>query len=273
MNTIERCKPLLGTYTELTVRAALPKAELLEISQLAFQEIHRIQCCMSFHDPLSELTHLNNNAATSFQEVSAEMMEVLRAADKLNRLSNGLFDPCVGATLVRRNQLPIHVNKSLIEYQGQWSDIEIQDQSVKFHKPLMLDLGGIAKGYAVDRAVSTVPLGVRAVVNAGGDIRMTDWQNTSILIRHKTGGVLSTINQPMLNSSIASSGSYYNEGETVMINPTNNQPYGSERTYSVFADNCIHADALTKIAWLALDHDPDLLDKVLDAYQATAIVN
>ena len=68
-----------------------------------------------------------------------------------------------------------------------WRDIELVDgNGVRFARPLRVDLGGIAKGYAVDLAVRTLQeLEIdRIAVNAGGDLRIAGLQPRTIHLRH-----------------------------------------------------------------------------------------
>jgi thiamine biosynthesis lipoprotein len=101
---------------------------------------------------------------------------VLAFAQRLNRLSEGIFDPC------------------LPEKPGTVQDLELTWKlapAVTCQAPLKLDLGGVAKGFAVDRAVKALrAAGCDAgLVNAGGDVRVFGTQAQTILLRGPRGAL------------------------------------------------------------------------------------
>ena len=61
-NHIKRCKPLLGTYVEVSVSSESDDNALLDITEYVFSEIQRIENLMSFHNPDSELSYVNREA-------------------------------------------------------------------------------------------------------------------------------------------------------------------------------------------------------------------
>ena len=95
-------------------------------------------------------------------------------AQRLQVLTDGVFDPCLPAMPGRLSD---------IEFCGEWA---ASAPSVVCHAPLALDLGGIAKGYAVDCAVDAlIAAGADAgLVNAGGDLRLFGARPQTILLRH-----------------------------------------------------------------------------------------
>ena len=103
MNSISRCKPLLGTYVRLTLTADAARDTLLAMSVRAFARIQRVERLMSFHDPDSELSRLNQLAHRQPCPVSAETEAVLRQAQRLSRASHGLFDISIAPALIRQD--------------------------------------------------------------------------------------------------------------------------------------------------------------------------
>jgi thiamine biosynthesis lipoprotein len=139
---------------------------------------------------------------------------------------------------------------------------------VRFHRPLWLDLGGIAKGYAVDRAIDRlrahgVPQGC---VNAGGDLRCFGAEPERIQLRC----ALFTDEVPVIElseGSLASSSSADREGATGWhIDGRTRRSLNVPRFTCVLAEQCLYADALTKIT-LAEFEDAAAL---LALYAATA---
>src|SRR5690606_6452766 len=101
---------------------------------------------------------------------------VLRGAKEVSERSDGLFDITAGARLVTWGFLPAPVGAPVPDDTASWRDIVLEDENrVRFQKPLWIDLGGIAKGYAVDRALAAMGLGkdIQVCVNAGGDLRVS----------------------------------------------------------------------------------------------------
>ncbi|MBV1885756.1 MAG: FAD:protein FMN transferase, partial [Parvibaculaceae bacterium] len=176
MNTLSRCKPLLGTFVEVSVSANTSDKELIALSNQAFDEIDIIHRLMSFHDETSELSRLNKTAHLKPHMLSKDMGAVLSQALSLSALTDGLFDVSIGQELVAQGSLPNHLARQ--HSSGSWKDIVLDEEKVFFKKPLLIDLGGIAKGYAVDCALKKLSSAHSALVNAGGDLACTDWQAT-----------------------------------------------------------------------------------------------
>ena len=250
INRLSRCKPLLGTYVEVELSGTLTDAELLHASQLAFLRIEAVHQAMSFHREDSELTRINREASQSAMTISDELRTVLEQGLLLSQASAGIYDLSMGGRLVAQGQLPDH--GFVIDERASWQDIELNGSSLRFHKPLVLDLGGIAKGFAVDEAFSALePFMDRLSVNinAGGDLRMSDWCEQSV-------GIKSPANPEQLhvvtmqNAALASSACYYLEHGSVIYSPASREALQSAKSVSVFAPSCMLADALTKVAFL-----------------------
>src|SRR5262249_46473507 len=113
---------------------------------------------MSRYRPDSDVSQLNDAAPGVWVGVHAHTRRVLRAAQKLYRDSDGVFDiRCAGSA----------DHRPALRFRG---------TSVSKTGPWTIDLGGIAKGYAVDLAVSRIQRlsrghSISGIVNAGGDLR------------------------------------------------------------------------------------------------------
>lgn len=269
MNKIRRCKPLLGTYVEITIEAELADNELITLSNQAFSEIFKVQQSMSFHDPDSELSKLNQSQSLLLSE---SMLEVFTFINDLHSRTSGLFDPCIAPTLIQNNMLPTNQFEQVSYYTGNWNNVELTGNTIQFNKPLLVDLGGIAKGYAVDQAIECLPTEIKAVINAGGDLRMSHWQDQDIDITFQKQNEITSNSYKMLSNAVASSASYYN-GHSVVINPFTGKVIASDKTYSIFANNGMTADALTKVAWLLNDERSTHLFEVLTHYDARLVIS
>ena len=170
---VRRARPLLGTLVEITARGgAAPRvAEAVDAAFAAIAAVHRL---MSFHDRASDVTRLNRCAARTPVRVHAWTFAVLREAQEVAQASAGLFDVTVASVLTRHRLLPGTPGAPVPHRSASFRDIRLlPGLRVRFSRPLLLDLGGIAKGFAVDRAIDCLrAAGVcSGVVNAGGDLR------------------------------------------------------------------------------------------------------
>ena len=155
---------------------ALPIAQYVNE---AFDEIDRIDRLMSHYKPDSPLSNLNRNAAHQAVRVDDELFDFITECVRYSRLSDGAFDITVGPLMKAwgffrgEGRMPradeLRHARASIGYQH--IILDEQAKTIRFARPgLSLDLGGIAKGYAVDRAVALLKRrGIRdALVNAGG---------------------------------------------------------------------------------------------------------
>jgi len=249
LNTISRCKTLLGTFVEITISGNESDDYLIQLTNDAFNEISRIEKIMSYYDNESEVTLLNKFAHKKDCEVSSDLLVVLKKALNLSDLSNGLFDVTIVPSLVKQKLLLKKYH--FLDKKSSYKDIIIKGNYISFNRKLAIDLGGIAKGYAVDKAMSLLEefSDMDIVINAGGDIAMNNSRGKLIDIRYSKFGNL--VKLPMYNKSLATSANYYQkEGKSAIINPKTKSVNLSNKTVSVFANDCITADALTKVSFL-----------------------
>jgi len=183
-NSVSRCKPLLGTYVEISISGMASDRYLLDQSEKAYKAIELVQSTMSFHDSSSELSIINQQALCQPVALSKNMYKILSKVDEFNHDSSGLFDPSIAPALISSEMLPRTLGT--ISYRingdnyGSWRDVVLEHRSIRFRKPVLLDLGGIAKGFAVDQALAAIDPELTIVINAGGDIAMNHWQNQSV---------------------------------------------------------------------------------------------
>lgn len=243
----------------------LPHTMLHSYAEQAFNEISKIEALMSFHQCDSELSRINRSAHKQELTVSPELVEVLSFALELSAISNGQFDVTVAPQLVRANLLP-GSNACHAHELGDWRHINLRDNLVSFSKPLLLDLGGIAKGYAIDRALACIPDSIAACINAGGDLKLRPWQSQNATIRMPQAFTEQMLQTPMRNAALATSAGYYDQGQWHIFSPKQQAFITNCSSISVFADQCMQADALTKIAWQGTSCEP-----ILRKYGAIAL--
>jgi len=246
---VERAQPWLGTLVSVRVEG-LSAAEAHRAIDATFQEIATVHRLMSFHEAVSDVSELNARAHRMPVAVHPYTRDVLRWSLRFSALSDGCFDISVAAELVDWRMLPIPPilrRRPARRPEGCWRDIEIRpDGKVQFHRPLWIDLGGIAKGYAVDRAAECLRRQGASfgVVNAGGDIRVSGRRAEPIGLGLKTNRQRFPNDFPVIeltDGSIASSiGGPHIDGAS-------RTAAAKDRFVCVVAERCVVADALTKI--------------------------
>ena len=272
--SIKRCRPLLGTFVEVNLTAKMSEKSLIHWSNIAFDEIERIHQTLSFHKLDSELSALNIALITAPNArftMSADLQNVVTFAQQVFEHSNGYYDISIAAPLVASKHLPAHLftdKAALLEQQfGCFADVNLEGNLISSAKPIFFDLGGIAKGYAVDQAISLLPKEITGSINAGGDMRVINWQKQTVEIKYsQRNSALKKL--PMLNTALASSGSYYQENGSQYFDPKTKCYVKVNGSTSVFADSAMVADALTKVIVLMDRKDAE---KVLNHFNAKGI--
>lgn len=155
-------------------------------AEAAFARIHQLNDILSDYDPESELRRLCRTAGEGKSvPVGDDLWRVLVHAQRLSERSDGAFDVTIGPVVRlwrrarRRRELPpperLRSDGNLVGYR--LARLDPERHAVELLKPGMrLDLGGIAKGYAVDEALAVLEKnGIkRALVDAGGDMALGD---------------------------------------------------------------------------------------------------
>jgi thiamine biosynthesis lipoprotein len=179
----EFTEPHMGTQIRIVLYAA-DEATAKQASRAAFQRIADLNRIMSDYLPDSELMRLCKQAGGSAVPVSTDLFAVLARAAEISRITDGNFDVTVGPVVrlwrrSRRSQLlpddkELAAAKALVDYR--MVALDPVDRTVRLAKVgMMLDLGGIAKGYAAEAAQAVLrKLGItHALVAAGGDIAVS----------------------------------------------------------------------------------------------------
>lgn len=174
---------VFGTLVDISIYGETEEKAHAATSQIlqAFQKMHH-----QFHawQSDSELNKLNQSfvAGKMPVEISPELAEMLKQAQAFSKQSDGLFNPAIGGLIgawgFQRDEFtPVEINDAAIQKwvhaNPQMSDIIIKDKLAYSVNPAVkLDLGGYAKGYALDLAMAELQKqGVKnALVNIGGNI-------------------------------------------------------------------------------------------------------
>lgn len=279
-----RCKPLMGTFIEIQIDFDQVKTDVSgqheHFIASAFREIERVEYLMSIFENRSDISIINQTVSTPNQpslEIHPWTYEVLKTAKLIHKITKGAFDCGVGHVLSSWGLRPQMKDFNHLLTNYSIANIELEkNNSVRVHHPVLLDLGGIAKGYAVDRAMNKLKsYGIeKAVVNAGGDLRIMGNVPKKILLRY-LGEQSGLIHFGKLSDiSIASSSSLIRDQSEIvqsqhLINPFLQEPIICKQLFTVTAESCMLADALTKA--LAVDKNPEA--KYFSALGATAYLN
>ncbi|MFN3716785.1 MAG: FAD:protein FMN transferase [Thiobacillus sp.] len=260
---LRRAQPWLGTRVEITAEGDAA-ATLVAASNRAFARIAAIHDAMSFQDAESELTRVNCCAQRDWTALSPDLAAVVAAALDFARASCGLFDPSVAGRLVEVGLLPSHPGFPAHPLTG-WQAIELDGDRVRYRAPLLVDLSGIAKGYAVDAALaSLVEAGVAAAtVNAGGDLARAAAVPVSVRLPQNPATSLRLAE--LANGAAATSADYFQPGH--LCHPQTGDALCVASSVTVLAADCITADALTK----PVAADPARAPALLARYGAQAI--
>lgn len=177
---VRRSVPLMGTLADVGVVHENPAYAHAAIDA-AFHALREVERRMTRFDPLSDVGRVNRLAATDAVDVSAATATVLEAAIGWAVASDGAFDPCLGRAtelwdVGHRTVPPRDGDVRRLAGRHLYRALDVERGSrcrVRLTSPdAAIDLGGIAKGFGVDRAVDALRRwGIeRGLVNVGGDL-------------------------------------------------------------------------------------------------------
>ncbi len=244
---MRRCRPLLGTLVEVTAQDAAT-------IEMAFEAITSVHTLMSAHKVGSDLSVINARAHIKPVTVHEWTAAVILRSQYWSQMSGGAFDVVkAGAYALKAGSIPRHNQQIDPVVESSWRDIQIRDGKIFLERPCCLDLGGIAKGFAVDMAISSMrQAGARmGLVNAGGDLRGFGDESWPVYIpdpRTRRPSVQLWVE----NCAVATSAGQRRETEDLIYThlPGSNQRWSS---VTVRAPTACDADALTKIVMSGRD--------------------
>lgn len=220
-----RARPALGTLVELAVRHASPEAGERCLHE-AFDLLERLESQLSRFRPGSDIARFNALPAGGALRLQPATQRVMAAASCLRQRSGGRFDPTLGSG-------PL--------------DWELRSGVLHKHREgVQLDLGGIAKGFVVDRLIAHLRRAGASwgSVNAGGDLRVFGPQALPLLLRDESRGGLREFGQ-LADGAFASS--HYAPGSRSRLHGLADE---DAVQVAVAAPSALWADALCKLAAL-----------------------
>ncbi len=240
-----RLRPALGTLVEIAAEGEAAEAAL----NAAYAAIEAVEAAASFFRADSALVRLNHAAPGAEIALDEHLAALLELAAMLEIRSAGAFNANLGArrTAPAMNAAPARMGESLEL---------LPDRRARVRQRVNLDLGGLAKGYAVDCALAALVRAgaVSGSVNAGGDIAVfgravrisvrspADWRQPAQLIE-------------LRDAALATSAAYAVEGpfhgcKGLAIFDRDGHALGQSASVTVMAPRCALADGLTKVLWV-----------------------
>jgi thiamine biosynthesis lipoprotein len=250
---------LLGTLVEIVLDGT-DEASLHRAAGEAFEAMERIHRLMSFHSDASDVTRLNRGAHLAAVTVDAATWTVLDLAGRVSQATQGVFDVSIGGGMMAHRALP-RMTDATLDPAACFRDIELlPGNRVFFHRALAIDLGGIAKGYAVDCAVDVLSAheGIAGWVNAGGDLRAFGDKDVPVQIRNPGRpshvGATAILKDAALATSARYAPSRGLSPSGLILHPHGMASPRRPRSASVRAGTCALADALAKAVYLMKDN-------------------
>ena len=281
---------VMGTFARV-VAVAKDSSTAKKCIETALAKIQRVDERMSDYKDDSEISELNRDGAKRAVRVSESTYEVLQTSIEFSELTGGAFDITVGPLVdlfhsadeetVAPSKEQIAQAKSKVGYEK--LKLDNQNRTVKFSVDGMrVDLGGIAKGYAIDKAVEAMQTcgAIGGMVDIGGDIRCfgapprgKDHWLIGLQDPNETTDGLGA-GEPLLalkltNAAVATSGGYQRfaliEGKKYSHIIDTKTGYSSDQLASVtiISKNAIDADALaTAVSVMGAEKGLALIEKL-----------
>jgi FAD:protein FMN transferase len=281
----------MGTLLDIQLYHEFPDMGARLLRQ-ACQEVRRLEALFSRHVPTSELSRLNRQAGRGPILIAPELFDLLRTARQWAQWSQGTFDPTIG-TLSRlwqaagtRGQGPAPDRLQAAQRAVGWPRLRLLPPHLAelTTAGMELDLGAIAKGYAVDRIGDLLRQhGIHhALINFGESSllalgSMPDGRAWPMAVRRLDGGVSGntfTIRDSAVSTSSSLGQACVLEGRTLghVVDPHHGQPHERPLAVTVMAPTATAAEALSTalVVWTAAGEAIPPLPSGVSAYRVSA---
>ncbi|MEQ9217177.1 MAG: FAD:protein FMN transferase [Cyclobacteriaceae bacterium] len=276
--------PSMGSLFRVVVYAN-DSARVSTLVEASFQELDSLNMIMSDYIPTSELMRLSRSSGTGkYVSVSEDLMEILKMSEYWYSWSAGLFDVTIGPITQlwrrakRQGQLPKkqHFDGAMSSVGFKYLKIDDEKGVLLEKTNMQLDLGGIAKGYAVDMIFESLRKNeyTQCLVDGAGDLRVGEappgkdgWE---IAINTYVGKDSTMF---ISNQAVATSGDFYRnlqiDGKSYshIIDPSTGYGITVSRAVTVFANDCTTADVLASVFSVAGPYQSDLNGKIPNSGQ------
>lgn len=265
-HVVHDTRPVLGTVVQISVWTDAPNEARTAITA-AWSEIARLEAIFSEWQPNSEVSRINRGAADQRMRLSLELHHVLRRALHIGVQSSGAFDVTWAALRglwdFRSARIPAAAQVEEATHRVGLSGLSLDDRSVRFLRPgMQLGLGGIAKGYIVDRVSALLcARGLSDhIIDAGGDVFAsgskgdTPWR---VGIQHPRTG-----EQTLMGVVTAHDGAVVTSGDYQrffivdqvryhhILDPKTGRPARGVMSVTVIARSAMDADAMATAAFV-----------------------
>lgn len=231
-------------------------------------EMRHVDASMSTYKPDSEISRVNARAARGPVKISRELFGLLETALDYSRLTDGAFDITYASVgfmydfRARHRPTEQQIESALPAVNYRHVLLDRAARTVRFSQAgVRIDLGGIAKGYAVDRGIAILQrLGIRhALVSAGGDSRIIGdrfGKPWIVGIRHPDRRDEVIARLPLVDTAISTSGDYerfFDENGTRyhhIIDPHTGHSASRVRSATILATSATRSDGLSKTAFV-----------------------
>jgi FAD:protein FMN transferase len=251
--TLKDRRLLMNTTVEITVEGK-DRKDLREAVNEAFYHIEKVNQLMNYYDQKSGLSALNNKAEEEPIKVDEELYYIIDKCLKFGKITEGSFD--ITATSLGR----LNGYKS-IELDSARKTVYFKDSGTK------IDLSAAAKGYAVDKAVSSLKgQGVeRALVNAGGDLRAIGRDKEDkwmVGLRNPKDKDKIILTLKISNKAVATSGDYFRDH---IIKTKKDKKSIKVLSSTIIADDCLTADILATSLFVMGEEGIELIERIENA--------
>ena len=285
---VVRDEHIMGTKIHVEVWSE-NEAIGIQAAQMAMDEMHIVNETMSPYIKTSELSRVNKFAALGTVTVGPALFELIQKAEYFSELTNGAFDITFASAghlyNYREGEKPEQdtlsnvldaINYRHIRLQEEGRDISFLKRGVK------IDLGGIAKGHAVDQAIGRLEaMGIKhALVSAGGDTRILGDRKGRpwyIGIRDPSNKEKMIVKLPIINEALSTSGDYerYFEKDGVryhhILNPRTGDSAREVKSVSVLGPVATDTDALSTSVFVMGVKEGLKLIESLQGYEAVIV--
>lgn len=270
-NDLRRSVALMGTVVTIHVvgheqhpREASQREEAVERAFRWFASVE--ECCTRF-EPSSEMMQLTTQIGVPVR-VSTLLYEAMQFALTVAEQSAGAFDPTVGYAMESRGFNREHRSGKRIEtaidaragISASYRDVRLNpdNRTITLLRPLVLDLGAVAKGLAVDLAARELQPFQNFAIDAGGDLYLggcnPDGEPWSIGIRHPRRDNELIDSLRVSDCAVCTSGDYERRSPTDgghhILDPRKRSSANDVASVTVVAPNAMLADALATAAFV-----------------------
>lgn len=281
---------IMGTNIYVEVWAESDTQGQLALKTVMY-EMERINQLMSPYIETSELSLINQKAGSGPIEISEEMFELLDKSIKISELTRGAFDVTFASVgylyNYKKNLRPDEKQIASLLEAINYKHIKLNKEkgTIEFsHNKVKIDLGGIAKGHAVDNAISLLErLGIaHGLVTAGGDTRLLGDRRGKpwiVGIRDPRDKEKQAVVMPLESSAMSTSGDYERyfeeDGKRYhhILSPKTGKSSYEVQSVSIIGPSSTYNDALsTAVFVMGLSEGLGMINRI-DGYDAVIMDN